>query len=492
MKITFSNLGSIKKTTLDLRPLTVIIGPNNSNKTYIAYSIYGLLNGIAITAMAPLVFGLGYKVGDGNLSNDIQKIYQIDSNGSYLLKIDDFLRILLEDTSQLTQNFEQNLKEFFQDTSGKLFKKTKFEIKLSLEELRDAFNKLVSSKDFANSEKITYTLDENLFLAKIKEDFDYFEKVPLQHFVASSILFELKSFLYPQAFLLPAERNALIISYKILENRRYELLKNANRNRFVQQNLTQKYQRNLFETLKDVPFQEDVRYLQPSINYPQPIEDFLRFLTNLELENPLEKGNFAEFAEDIEKNLQKGDKTNYISREVGGREIKINIEKDLDIDLYNASSSIKQLAPLLLYLRYRAKENDLLIIDEPEMNLHPESQAKFLEILGMLVNAGINVLLTTHSPYFMSHLNNLVSGKTDDEKTLKEQAKSLYLKDERAFLSMDDVSAYEMKNNKLKDLKDKDYGIRWDTLSDVSADIQQKYFEIYEKSKETSDGEEEN
>lgn len=39
MKITFSNLGAIKKTTLDLRPLTVIIGPNNSNKTYIAYSI---------------------------------------------------------------------------------------------------------------------------------------------------------------------------------------------------------------------------------------------------------------------------------------------------------------------------------------------------------------------------------------------------------------------------------------------------------------------
>jgi len=40
MKITFSNLGSIKKTTLDLRPLTVIIGPNNSNKTY--YCLFDL------------------------------------------------------------------------------------------------------------------------------------------------------------------------------------------------------------------------------------------------------------------------------------------------------------------------------------------------------------------------------------------------------------------------------------------------------------------
>ncbi|MBD2138501.1 AAA family ATPase [Anabaena sp. FACHB-1237] len=42
MKIQFSNLGSIKETELDLRPLTVIIGPNNSNKTYIAYSTYAL------------------------------------------------------------------------------------------------------------------------------------------------------------------------------------------------------------------------------------------------------------------------------------------------------------------------------------------------------------------------------------------------------------------------------------------------------------------
>jgi predicted ATPase len=42
MKIKFQNLGSIKEAELDLRPLTVIIGPNNSNKTYIAYSIYGL------------------------------------------------------------------------------------------------------------------------------------------------------------------------------------------------------------------------------------------------------------------------------------------------------------------------------------------------------------------------------------------------------------------------------------------------------------------
>ena len=166
---------------------------------------------------------------------------------------------------------------------------------------------------------------------------------------------------------------------------------------------------------------------------------------------------------------------------LGGKEIRVRVKKGLDIDLHNASSSIRQLAPLLLYLRYRAKKNDFLIIDEPEMNLHPESQAKLLEVFGIMVNLGVRILITTHSPYLMSHLNNLVSGTLVTPKILKDQAASLYLKDSRAFLSMNQVSAYEMRRNKLRSLKDEDYGICWDTLSDVSSDIQQKYFEIYEK-----------
>ena len=59
----------------------------------------------------------------------------------------------------------------------------------------------------------------------------------------------------------------------------------------------------------------------------------------------------------------------------------------------------------------------------------------------------------------------------------------MYLKDSRAFVSLDNVSAYEMRNNKLHSLKDEDGDIRWDTLSDVSHELQSKYFQIYEKGK---------
>ena len=36
---------------------------------------------------------------------------------------------------------------------------------------------------------------------------------------------------------------------------------------------------------------------------------------------------------------------------------------------------------------------DWLIIDEPEINLHPEAQARFTEFLAMLVNADLQILL---------------------------------------------------------------------------------------------------
>lgn len=485
MKITFSNLGSIKKTTLDLRPLTVIIGPNNSNKTYIAYSIYGLLTSCKNFSSFRSEISIFIKF--------FQKIEETESQTKreciLSLANKDFINKLVEFINKYIHGrlwhfaFNREINEFFQDTSLKIFSKTNFEMVVTQEEILEAIAnvkkkhfEVTSSNGMNPPNYSTLILEDDKFLIHSKSELLEKDLTHAYSTIFGNFLEELMLSLFKNPFLFPAERNAFVMTYKMLATRRYRLLR-ENQRHFI----GSRYENRQFELLKE----------QGDIRYPQPVEDFLDFLTDIELqpsaiEDSEERLKFHELANKIEINIQGNNRTQFKSTKFGGKEIKINVKKGLDIDLYNASSSIKQLAPLLLYLRYRAKEGDLLIIDEPEMNLHPESQAKLLEVLGMLVNAGVNVLLTTHSPYFMSHLNNLVSGKTDDESVLKEQAKSLYLGDERAFLKMEDVSAYEMKNNKLKDLKDKDYGIRWDTLSDVSADIQQKFFEIYEKGKETS------
>lgn len=73
------------------------------------------------------------------------------------------------------------------------------------------------------------------------------------------------------------------------------------------------------------------------------------------------------------------------------------------ISIRNIASGAKTMATLIRGLRNGIIESgSLLIIDEPETNLHPEWQVKFAEFL-VLLNAkfGIKTLLNTHSPYFL-------------------------------------------------------------------------------------------
>ena len=486
MKIKFSNLGSIQETELDLRPLTVIIGPNNSGKTYIAYSIYGLWQRVRRTLNM-------YK---GQLD------FKQENQGGWSLQIDNnLLDFFVRDAEEMAKSFQgSSLESFFQDSSHKLFSKTLFSIIISRQEVEDAINLLTQQESFfleifhlsyGISIKIKISRQNNTLFFKTQsqnqenninenkiliEDFHQ-TNTPEIYFidVIKQIIFSNKIFAFP------AERNAFINTYKMLANRRYQLLKQT--------------QRELL-SISSSERQLDLLKEQGDIRYPQPVEDFLDFLSEIELQeipktNSSNKNEFQKLADEIEKQLQNKNKTNLKPTKLGGKEIKVLVKKGLEIDIYNASSSIKQLAPLLLYLRFRASKGDFLVIDEPEMNLHPESQAKLLEALSILVNLGVRILLTTHSPYVMAHLNNLVNGNHENPEILKRQSSSLYLQDERAFLPIDKVSAYEMKDNKLVSLNDPDYGIRWDTLSDVAVDIQQKFFEIYEAGQEKADETEE-
>jgi len=475
MLIRFQNLGKIKDTTLDLRPLTVIIGPNNSNKTYIAYSLYGLWRtgryDSALLNSAPL-------------NAVVERAFQAAKDNTFNIPIDqELLKCLQMHSEQVCTQFKDELPQYYQDSSGKLFSTTHFNLEITLDDFITLLARIArvtpaqsgdwkfqfSYKDSSvviEYQRVGQTLEhetEPVSSGKSRTDFLFSTTVLLGLFISD--------LLFPRSFLLPAERNAFIITYKMLANRRYKALRAGLRQSLGRVNRHKDLDQQL-GLLRDA---EEVRY-------PQPVEDFLDFLTDVEAAKPPNtRSPFAKLADTIESSIQNANKTRYRSTALGGKEIITQVEKGLDIDLYNASSSIKQLAPLLLYLRYRAKENDLLIIDEPEMNLHPESQAKLLEVLAMLVNHGVNVLLTTHSPYLMAHLNNLAQTGDTSQAVRNRQAKSLYLKHPDSLLRMDQVSAYEMRDNQLHSLKDEDYGIRWDTLSDVSADLQQRYFAIYEE-----------
>ena len=69
----------------------------------------------------------------------------------------------------------------------------------------------------------------------------------------------------------------------------------------------------------------------------------------------------------------------------------------------NTASGIKQIGVIQLLLSNRKlKEDSFLIIDEPEVNLHPEWQFKFAEILVLLAKElDITIYINTHSPMFI-------------------------------------------------------------------------------------------
>ena len=92
-----------------------------------------------------------------------------------------------------------------------------------------------------------------------------------------------------------------------------------------------------------------------------------------------------------------------------------------NLPLMRASSMVSELAPVVLFLRHLVGPNNLLIIDEPESHLHPAMQVEFTRQIASLVRSGIRVLVTTHSEWVLEELSNIVLASTVP-KTRKQDA----------------------------------------------------------------------
>lgn len=87
-----------------------------------------------------------------------------------------------------------------------------------------------------------------------------------------------------------------------------------------------------------------------------------------------------------------------------------------EIHLSQVSSMVSELAPLVLFLRSGISPGDLLVIEEPEAHLHPETQAQMAVILARLVRTGVTVIVTTHSDWLLEEIGNqILAGMLADE-----------------------------------------------------------------------------
>ena len=69
----------------------------------------------------------------------------------------------------------------------------------------------------------------------------------------------------------------------------------------------------------------------------------------------------------------------------------------------------KQLLPIIAQLAY-SREGDIILIEEPEISLHPEYQVKLPVLFGKAVQERKQVIITTHSSYLPLSIYKIIEG----------------------------------------------------------------------------------
>lgn len=149
--------------------------------------------------------------------------------------------------------------------------------------------------------------------------------------------------------------------------------------------------------------------------YPLPVKhniDFIRDLPNI----INKKSMFSQEHPEVLKSFADIAGGEYAINTAGGVSYSPNNQPDLKLSLAESSSTVRSLVEIGFYLRHLAQEGDLLMVDEPELNLHPENQRKIARLFAMLVNHGIRVFITTHSDYIIKEFNTLLLLNKSDER----------------------------------------------------------------------------
>jgi predicted ATPase len=76
----------------------------------------------------------------------------------------------------------------------------------------------------------------------------------------------------------------------------------------------------------------------------------------------------------------------------------LNDTKGTYQSLAGMSSGERQILILLTYIAFPPKNNNLFVIDEPELSLHPKWQHQFLRAVERLMHPDAQLIIATHSP----------------------------------------------------------------------------------------------
>lgn len=136
--------------------------------------------------------------------------------------------------------------------------------------------------------------------------------------------------------------------------------------------------------------------------YPKPIADGLADAADV-VNQKKNKSEYHKFADEIEQMVLHGNLT--VSED---GEVLYRVSDNTQLGFNESSSAVKTLAPLVFYLRHSAGQYNVLFVDEPELNLHPKNQILLAKIFVKMINAGLRLVISTHSDYIIREINNMI------------------------------------------------------------------------------------
>lgn len=354
MKLTIKNFARIKEAEINIDGITIIAGENNTGKTTVGKVLFSCFNSLS-NIEEKILSDKKFSVENEMLSLYKSLLNWIIISGQNLTPFDEINDI--SDnlyTGYLNHNLYDVLisilKEYI-DTENKNAIKL---IKKTTKKIEEYFN--------IPDEKIAYK--------KIEEYFNEMFNNQINSRIERDTI---------------AEINILDLYFKFKDDK------------CIETNLNYHYNRNIY--FIDNPFIFDRN------DYPYSLSIAESHLINNILYS--EKPNTLDkiLAEEKLKNIY--DKlSNAVKGKIVERDEEFYLEEDFfyePISVHNLSAGLKSFAIIKMLLERNAlKEDDILILDEPEIHLPPKWQLLYAEIIVLLQKEfNIYILITTHSPYFL-------------------------------------------------------------------------------------------
>ena len=383
MKIEVKNLGVLRQAEFSLGDFTIICGGNNTGKTYATYALFGFL---------------------WRWSRDLLEVEISDLTISALLK-DGVTRIDVtyyagraeEILKRGCREYTRQLPKFFASAADR-FIDTTFQVGIEAETIVEVegrtFERKIGSaeEDFLSLSKAEGETDLVISLLTINEK----RKLPfemVQEIISDAIVEILFGSFFPRPFIASTERTGAAIFRKELNFARNRLLEEMSRSDkdFDPMEL-------LFKSYQDYPLPVRV-----NVDFIRQLEVIAKKDSFLVKDHPQILNDFA----DIIGGEYVAESNDTIYFKPAGR-----LQPKLTMD--ESSSAVRSLLDIGFYLRHVAKPGQLLMVDEPELNLHPENQRRMARLFARLVNVGIKVFVTTHSDYIVKELNTLIMLNHDE------------------------------------------------------------------------------